>query len=136
MNLNQTTQNALVVMGHIAQLPKGQFILAKQLSIPYNLNIEYLMKILSNLCRANILHSKRGPHGGYALAKPANNISLHDVIQAVYGPLQDFQIDPQYQSHPFIQKMTLAHLTATNKAVAILKQAKLSEMIKQPNPVQ
>lgn len=45
--------------------------------------------ILSDLRRAGIVRSQRGAHGGYALARPACDITLGAVFRAVDGPLAE-----------------------------------------------
>ncbi|MDQ1427067.1 MAG: hypothetical protein QOK39_543, partial [Acidimicrobiaceae bacterium] len=47
----------------------------------------FLENILSELRHANLLLSQRGAEGGYWLARPANEITLADIIRAVDGPL-------------------------------------------------
>lgn len=47
----------------------------------------YLENILGALRRAGIVHGRRGPEGGYTLARPPKQISLADVIRALEGPL-------------------------------------------------
>jgi Rrf2 family protein len=49
----------------------------------------HLSKVLQQLVRAGFLRSKRGPTGGYALAKPAEEISLLDVYEALEGRLRN-----------------------------------------------
>jgi Rrf2 family protein len=48
----------------------------------------HLSKVLQALSRAGLLESRRGPNGGYALAKPASAIRLLDVYEALEGPLR------------------------------------------------
>jgi Rrf2 family protein len=48
---------------------------------------EYLRTNLKPLALAGILHSSRGPTGGYRLARPPQRISLLDVVEAVDGPM-------------------------------------------------
>ena len=61
---------------------KGDRI-AKSQSIPSN----FLENILADLRNAGIVSSRRGAEGGYWLARPADEVSLADVIRAVDGPL-------------------------------------------------
>ncbi|UCF09840.1 MAG: Rrf2 family transcriptional regulator [Candidatus Bipolaricaulota bacterium] len=49
---------------------------------------DHLSKVLKNLTDAGFLHSKRGPSGGYALARPAEEITLLDLYEALEGPLR------------------------------------------------
>jgi Rrf2 family protein len=51
--------------------------------------LKFLENILSELRRAGIVGSQRGADGGYRLARPADEVSVADVIRAVEGPLAD-----------------------------------------------
>jgi Rrf2 family protein len=57
--------------------------IAQAQSIP----LRFLLNILSELKHARIVQSHRGAEGGYELARPAEKITLADVIRAVEGPL-------------------------------------------------
>ncbi|MCK5213703.1 MAG: Rrf2 family transcriptional regulator [Dehalococcoidia bacterium] len=48
----------------------------------------HIFKVLQQLVRAGLLRSKRGPRGGYALARPANEITLMDVYEVFEGPMR------------------------------------------------
>lgn len=52
----------------------------------------YAAKILSQLAGAGILHSDRGPRGGFRLQRPSSDISLYEVFQAV-GAIENFEQD-------------------------------------------
>lgn len=47
----------------------------------------FLEQIFQDLKRAGLIGSKRGPRGGYHLARPASEISVGDVIRALEGPV-------------------------------------------------
>ncbi len=49
--------------------------------------VSFLENILTQLRSAGIVRSQRGPEGGYWLARPAQELTLADVIRAVEGPL-------------------------------------------------
>jgi Rrf2 family protein len=55
--------------------------IAEKLSIPQ----PYLAKILQVLARKKILHSTKGPHGGFYLLIPAEKLTLMDIIDAIDG---------------------------------------------------
>jgi Rrf2 family protein len=61
---------------------KGDRIAQAQ-DIPLN----FLENILGDLKHSGIVASRRGPDGGYKLARPASEVSVADVIRAVEGPL-------------------------------------------------
>lgn len=57
--------------------------LAKAQDIP----VKFLENILQGLRQAGVVESRRGPEGGHLLARPAEEITLADVIRAIDGPL-------------------------------------------------
>jgi Rrf2 family protein len=60
---------------------------AKDIAEAYHIPPQLLAKILQTLTRAGILVSHAGTHGGYALARPADEINAFEVIRAIDGPL-------------------------------------------------
>jgi Rrf2 family protein len=48
----------------------------------------FLLKVLKPLVSARVLHSIKGPNGGYRLARSASDISLLEVVEAVDGPIR------------------------------------------------
>ena len=68
---------------------KGDAI-ARAQSIP----LKFLENILGDLRHAGIVRSQRGADGGYWLARPANEITVADVIRAVEGPLASVRGGP------------------------------------------
>ncbi len=57
--------------------------LGRRQDIPHN----FLQTILGDLRKADILIAQRGQSGGWRLAKPAETVTIADVIRAVDGPL-------------------------------------------------
>jgi Rrf2 family protein len=60
---------------------------AKDIAEAYHIPPPLLAKILQTLARAGLLVSHAGTNGGYALARPAREISAFEVIRAIDGPL-------------------------------------------------
>lgn len=79
--LSQTAEYALRTAIYMAEHgdaePYRVTVLAKALKIPQN----YLSKTMHALARSGVLTSSRGKHGGFRLARPANEIPLLDVIR-------------------------------------------------------
>jgi len=65
----------------------GSPITAERLAEAQGIPQKFLQNILLELRRAGIVASHRGPEGGHALARPADEITVADVIRAVDGPL-------------------------------------------------
>jgi Rrf2 family protein len=64
-----------------------QLVKAATLAAAQDIPLSFLQGILLDLRRAGLLHSHRGVDGGYALARPADDISVGDVVRAVGGAL-------------------------------------------------
>ena len=70
----------------LAAMPEdGSYSLAKDLAAKLELPGPYLAKILQALAQEGVLHSVRGPRGGFRLARPAHRITLGDVISVLDG---------------------------------------------------
>ena len=130
MKISRSTGYALVAVGYVAQHYRDGAVLAARISKQYGIPLEYLLKILQQLVRANVLRSKRGPRGGFFLARPAEGISLLEIIEAVDGPvLSQLQLAEQTNNEPFSLKMEKVCRVATEKVRDIFSQAKLSEVL-------
>lgn len=62
---------------------------AESISRHQDISLKYLLDILRDLKRAQLVRSKRGPDGGFSLSRPASEISLADIFRAIDGPLAD-----------------------------------------------
>lgn len=79
---SQTTEYALRVMVYLASLGDMTATIV-QISSATRTPPAYLAKVLRSLARAGLVRSQRGLHGGSAIARPAEQITIHDVVQAV-----------------------------------------------------
>lgn len=130
MKISRSTGYALVAVGYVAQNYRDGAVLASRVSKQYGIPLEYLLKILQQLVRANVLRSKRGPRGGFFLSRPAEGITLLEIIEAVDGPLfSHLQLAEQTNNEPFSLKMEKVCRTATEKVRDIFSQAKLSDVL-------
>jgi Rrf2 family protein len=64
-----------------------RLVKAATLAAAQDIPLSFLQGILLDLRRAGLLHSHRGVDGGYALARPADRITIGDVVRAVGGAL-------------------------------------------------
>ena len=90
MGLKVTKANdyAIRAMIHLACLPPERVALRSQIAEAQDIPSSFMAKILRNLVRAGLLRSSRGVNGGFALARPAAEITMLDVVEAIEGPLQ------------------------------------------------
>jgi Rrf2 family protein len=84
--MTRASRYAIGAVVHLAQQhgkPQASHDVAKAEDIPE----WFLLKVLKPLVNAGVLYSYRGPGGGYQLAKPAKDVSLLDIVEAVEGPI-------------------------------------------------
>jgi Rrf2 family transcriptional regulator, iron-sulfur cluster assembly transcription factor len=62
---------------------------AKEIAERQGIPFKFLEQILQDLRRAGLVDARRGPHGGYVLARAPSEISMADVLRAVRGPLEE-----------------------------------------------
>ncbi len=130
MKISRSTGYALVAVGYIAKNYKDGAVLAARISKEYGIPLEYLLKILQQLVRANVLRSKRGPRGGFFLARPAEDITMLQVIEAVDGPMMShLHLAELTKNAPFSLRMEEVCQKATKDVRAIYEKAKLSNLI-------
>jgi len=81
--LSQTAEYALRAVAWIASRPDDQPVLARDLSHGALIPGQYLSKVLRRLVLAGVLDSRKGRGGGFTLARPAEQISFREVLEAV-----------------------------------------------------
>lgn len=84
LSLSQTTGYAILALGFLQECG-GRLVLAKDITHSTGIPLPYLSKILNALTRTGLVVGKRGYQGGFALSRPAEEISLLDVAEAVEG---------------------------------------------------
>jgi Rrf2 family protein len=62
---------------------------ADQLATAQGMPVKFLENILVDLRRSSLVRSQRGNEGGYRLARPANEITVAEVLRIVDGPLAE-----------------------------------------------
>jgi len=68
---------------------RGDTVKGHDVANAQEIPVKFLESILAELKRAGIVRSQRGSEGGYWLARPAEAVSIADIIRAVEGPLAD-----------------------------------------------
>ncbi|HEX3566023.1 MAG TPA: Rrf2 family transcriptional regulator [Acidimicrobiales bacterium] len=64
-------------------------VTAEALAVSQGLPAKFLESILNDLRRAGLLRSQRGAEGGYRLSRPANTITVAEIIRPLDGPLAE-----------------------------------------------
>jgi Rrf2 family protein len=63
------------------------YTLLKDIAKRQNISVGYLEQIIPRLKSAGLINSSRGAHGGYVLARPPEEITLHEIVTALEGPI-------------------------------------------------
>ena len=130
MRISRSTGYALLSVGYIAQHKDQKIILSQDISKQYNIPLEYLLKILQTLVRANVLRSKRGPRGGFFLARPPQKITMLQIIEAVEGPMvSQLNLAEQTRRTKFSVRADKIYEKAIAQARAVFQKAKLSSLL-------
>ncbi len=85
--LSQKAKYALKALAYLAQNGQNGPVLMSIISTEKNIPIRFLENIFHELKKEGYLISYRGRQGGYALAKPANEITAAQILRVVSGPI-------------------------------------------------
>ncbi len=77
---------ALRATVYLATQPRHTRLLLPDIALTLNLPPHFLGKILMQLVKRGLLVSKKGRGGGFALARPAEEITFGQVVEAIDGP--------------------------------------------------
>ena len=87
MKLSHLADYAVVLMTAAARFPAGARLSATALAEETGVPLPTAQKLMGQLAGAGLLDSHRGAGGGFALSRPAAEISLADIVEAVEGPI-------------------------------------------------
>lgn len=87
MHLTKQSDYGVRAVLHLSKLPFGEVVQTKEIAASEDIPRKYLPSIIRILARAGLIRTLRGNHGGVMLARPPEEISLRDVIEAVEGPI-------------------------------------------------
>ena len=110
---------------HLAKRVDDGPITGREIAAAERLPVDYVEQILLRLRRADIVKSTRGAHGGYALARPAADISVRNVIAA--SELTTF--DLHCVSHPVEEERCSAAHECSIRPVWQMLQQKIDEVL-------
>lgn len=87
MRLTHLADYAVVIMTAAARREAGARLSASELAQETGVPLPTAQKLMGRLATEGLLTSARGASGGFALARPAAEISLADIVEAVEGPI-------------------------------------------------
>jgi Rrf2 family protein len=110
---------------HLARRAAEGPITGREIAELERLPGDYVEQILLRMRRAGIVQSTRGARGGYALARPAERISIRDVIEAS----ETTTFDLHCVSHPVEEERCSSSHTCSIRPVWMLLQRKIDDVL-------
>lgn len=87
MQLGKASAYAALAVVYVAQNQQNGPVNGRRIAEAHSIPPEYLLKILQQLVRAQILCSETGRRGGFYLRKPPAETTLLEIVEAIEGPL-------------------------------------------------
>jgi Rrf2 family protein len=94
MRISAKAEYAVRAAVELAAATGEKPVKAEQLATAQEIPLNFLENILGELRHAGVVRSQRGAEGGFRLARPANEVTIADVIRAVDGPLASIRGGP------------------------------------------
>ncbi len=85
IRMSKLTDYAIVLLAHLAR-SEGT-VTAQDLAERSKVPLPTVSKLCKELSKAGLVVSHRGRHGGYGLARPAESISVAEIVEALEGPI-------------------------------------------------
>ena len=87
MQMTASSGYAIHGLGYLAWKSPDQATFLSEIAEHFAIPASYLAKVFQALARTGLVKSYRGAKGGYALARPADEITLRSVIEVFEGPI-------------------------------------------------
>lgn len=125
MRITTLAEYGVICALHLARRVSEGPITGREIAERERLPNDYVEQILLRLRRAGIVRSTRGAHGGYALARPPESISIRNVIEA--SEMTTF--DLHCVTHPVEEERCSSSHNCSIRPVWILLQQKIEDVL-------
>jgi Rrf2 family protein len=146
MRISAKADYAVRAVAELAAADGEKPVKAERIATAQGIPLNFLENILGELRHAGVVRSHRGAEGGFRLAKPAEQLTVADVIRAVEGPLasvrggppEDAEYDGAASSLPRVWIAVRANLRRVLEQVTIADIARselpgsVEELIEDP----
>ncbi len=133
MKLSRTVAYAVRATLQLAKSDSSTPVPCSQLAAEGKMPERFLLQILRNLVTHGILRSTRGVDGGYSLVRPADEVSLLEVIEAIEGPLDTGEPLSEGLSQDSQARLQEALQQVTDNSRRQLEAIKLSQLLTPPS---
>ena len=95
--LSRKADYALLILSYLHQKPSGGT--ARAIAEKFGLSRPFVANILKELCQNGFVESHRGVKGGYALARPAETITLAELLESIEDGFRLTVCNPSEHEH-------------------------------------
>ncbi len=130
MKFSKATDYGLLLLIDLAKLQDDSaFTSVRQVARSKGISERFLAHIVKDLGNAGIVACRRGTNGGIRLARPASEISLAEVVEALEGPIElfDCQRMPKLCAHEDVCSLRSFWNGVRDQLVGSLAGAKLGD---------
>jgi Rrf2 family protein len=85
MLLSKACEYGIRAVLYLTSGPNDTYVPIRSVSDALGIPYHFLAKVVQTLAQADVITSSRGPHGGIALARPASQITLKEIVLAIDG---------------------------------------------------
>ena len=131
MKLTRASEYAIhAIVAMAGQKDSGNPVASHHTAAARGIPERFLLKVLKPLVNAGVLHSVKGPHGGYRLAKPPAKITLLEIIEAVDGPLRGGLAFPRgKESDPLDRRLNEVCQQVAEQTRRQLEKVRVSDLL-------
>src|SRR5438309_11282951 len=129
MKLTRASSYALHAVAYMASQKSDKPVASHNIAQARNIPERFLLKVLKPLVSARVLLSIKGPNGGYRLARPASDISMLEILEAVDGPIRGQAPLLEENNGPLNTKLEAICRQSAGQVRKHREQVRISELI-------
>lgn len=136
LELSRKSDYALRAVIYLARLPQDRFGRVSEIAKAKDIPQAFLAQILPLLANRGVVKSQQGAHGGYALARPAMEISFLEVIESVEGPLRlNKCVEGHHEDCTILDSCEMLHVwsQAQSQMVGFLSSVTMASLLDAPH---
>ncbi len=131
MQLTKGVEYGIEGILYLARRSDGEPTLIRDISRATAIPETFLSKIFQRLAMHGIIRSRRGFRGGFRLARPAERISLREIVEAVQGPIEFHRCLDHLRARGRRHRCHVRRVfrTVQRKVASILEQTTLEDIL-------
>lgn len=129
MRLNKSTSHAIRILIACTKAD-GKLVKAADLSAKLDITLQNVFKIVHILSRAGLIAGQRGRNGGIALARPAEEIAVGDIVRAMEATDMELDVDGSVTASRSLRDVNRVLDDALGAFISVLDRHSLADMAK------